>query len=278
MVCLLLLLQYPKYPRLSRLSILTALATRALHRWQIKLESPLDDYDDGDARGAGDPMHLGIDATSQRRTLIKVITSNKYEEELIGFARGVGFLPASSASISTELHGIGGGAPSSGGGVSGGKGGVRGRTRVGVASAAAQRKDAAAVAAIGTGHPKVKELIGAWQRAGRTRADILLLGRSGVGKSRLVNDIVGLGSELTAEGAWHSQTQRIAPFVVVLNGERRGDALARATLEVHVWDTPGLDDEVAYVASFYCLLFFTFYMYTVTVPAVYSIITPSRHF
>ena len=133
-----------------------------------------------------------------------------------------------------------------------------------IASAAEEREraaeaadDAAAVAAIGTGHPKVQELIGTWQRAGRTRADILLLGRSGVGKSRLVNDIVGMGSELTAEGAWHSQTQRIAPFVVVLNGVRRGDDLARATLEVHVWDTPGLDDEVAYVALLY--LHFTFY-------------------
>ena len=206
-------------------------------------------------------MHLGLDATPQRRTLIKVITSNKYEAELIAFARSVGLLQASSTGIGAELPGSGGAASTtfdslSAGGVSGG-GGVRGRTQAGVASAAAQRKDAAAVAAIGTGHPKVQELIGTWQRAGRTRADILLLGRSGVGKSRLVNDIVGMGSELTAEGAWHSQTQRIAPFVIVLNGVRRGDDLARATLEVHVWDTPGLDDEVAYVALLY--LHFTFY-------------------
>ena len=54
------------------------------------------------------------------------------------------------------------------------------------------------------------------------------------------------------KGAWHSETQTIAPFVVVLNGERvTSSDLMHSTLEVHVWDTPGLDDEVAYEKTQY---------------------------
>jgi hypothetical protein len=164
---------------------------------KIKLESPLGE-DDDDSR---DPLRLGLDTTPQRRTMIKVITTSKYEDELIAFAKGEGFISSSDSEAGGDEgtgDAMGGGAGTGGGAASS----LKNAALHSSADSAAARKDAEAATKVGTGHPKVKSLVLQWQRAGRTRADILLLGRSGVGKSRLINDLVGMGTELTPEGTY----------------------------------------------------------------------------